>query len=243
MTWIGRGFLWLLAVLALIILVRDLIHDPRLFIQIVISGLQLGFVYALIALGYTMVYGIVRLINFAHGDVFMVGSFVSFYAVTRFALPRVLSVLAVYFVLALHYEWIHFLIHTRYPPRSARYRRLWRNHLLHHFKNEHYWYGVTRLGGDRVFGTAADPDRVPTSSTARSPGPAPARRVARDSARRGRLRAVRRGAPAAPPAAASAAAPAPSAAAPAPRAVAARRAGLRLARDAGGARPSRPPSP
>jgi len=63
-----------------------LVRDPRLFLQIVISGLQLGFVYALIALGYTMVYGIVKLINFAHGDVFMVGSFVSFYAVTRFQL-------------------------------------------------------------------------------------------------------------------------------------------------------------
>ena len=50
------------------------------------SGLQLGFVYALIALGYTMVYGIVRLINFAHGDVFMVGAFVSYYAVARFSL-------------------------------------------------------------------------------------------------------------------------------------------------------------
>ena len=49
-----------------------------------LSGLQLGFVYALIALGYTMVYGIVRLINFAHGDVFMVGAFVSYYAVSRF---------------------------------------------------------------------------------------------------------------------------------------------------------------
>jgi branched-chain amino acid transport system permease protein len=86
MAWIGQGFLGLLAALALFILARDLIRDPQLFIQIVISGLQLGFVYALIALGYTMVYGIVKLINFAHGDVFMVGSFVSFYAVTRFQL-------------------------------------------------------------------------------------------------------------------------------------------------------------
>ena len=86
MAWIGQSFLLLLALLALIILARDLIRDPQLFIQIVISGLQLGFVYALIALGYTMVYGIVKLINFAHGDVFMVGSFVSFYAVTRFQL-------------------------------------------------------------------------------------------------------------------------------------------------------------
>jgi len=86
MAWIGQGFLGLLGVLVLFVLVRALMHDPALFAQIVISGLQLGFVYALIALGYTMVYGIVRLINFAHGDVFMVGSFVSFYAVTRFQL-------------------------------------------------------------------------------------------------------------------------------------------------------------
>jgi sterol desaturase/sphingolipid hydroxylase (fatty acid hydroxylase superfamily) len=91
------------------------------------------------------------------------------------SLPRALSVLAVYFALALHYEWIHFLIHTRYPPRRALYRRVWRNHLLHHFKNEHYWFGVTMLGGDRLFGTAADPDRVPTSPTARSLGVGPAR--------------------------------------------------------------------
>jgi sterol desaturase/sphingolipid hydroxylase (fatty acid hydroxylase superfamily) len=90
------------------------------------------------------------------------------------SLPRTLSVLAVYFALALNYEWIHFLIHTRYPPRHALYRRLWRNHLLHHFKNEHYWYGVTMLGGDRLLGTAADPDRVPTSPTARTLGVDPA---------------------------------------------------------------------
>ena len=55
--------------------------NPTLFAQFVVDGLRLGFVYALIALGYTMVYGIVRLINFAHGDVFMVGAFTSFYAI------------------------------------------------------------------------------------------------------------------------------------------------------------------
>ncbi len=52
------------------------------FIQQLVNGLSLGSIYALIALGYTMVYGIVKLINFAHGDVFMVGSFVGFYAIT-----------------------------------------------------------------------------------------------------------------------------------------------------------------
>jgi branched-chain amino acid transport system permease protein len=56
------------------------------FFQQVLNGLQLGFVYALIALGYTMVYGIVRLINFAHGDVFMVGAFLAYYAISYFRL-------------------------------------------------------------------------------------------------------------------------------------------------------------
>src|SRR5512143_2347755 len=87
LAWIGQGFLGLLALAAVVILSRDLVRDPRLFLQIVISGLQLGFVYALIALGYTMVYGIVRLINFAHGDVFMVGAFLAFYAVEKYHLP------------------------------------------------------------------------------------------------------------------------------------------------------------
>ena len=76
----------ILAALAIIVLARNLFTNPQLFAQIVLSGLQLGFVYALIALGYTMVYGIVRLINFAHGDVFMAGAFVSFFSVTRFQL-------------------------------------------------------------------------------------------------------------------------------------------------------------
>ncbi|MGQ9766266.1 MAG: branched-chain amino acid ABC transporter permease [Anaerolineae bacterium] len=70
----------------LFILGRALINNPVLFLQNLIDGLKLGFVYALIALGYTMVYGIVKLINFAHGDVFMVGAFVSYYTVARFGL-------------------------------------------------------------------------------------------------------------------------------------------------------------
>jgi branched-chain amino acid transport system permease protein len=57
------------------------------FLQQLINGLQLGFVYALIALGYTMVYGIVRLINFAHGDVFMVGAYLGYYGIVYFKLP------------------------------------------------------------------------------------------------------------------------------------------------------------
>jgi branched-chain amino acid transport system permease protein len=52
------------------------------FIQQLINGLSLGSIYALIAVGYTMVYGVLQLINFAHGDVFMVGAMVALYAVT-----------------------------------------------------------------------------------------------------------------------------------------------------------------
>jgi branched-chain amino acid transport system permease protein len=74
---LGAGILW-----GLVSLVR--VNGPVFFIQAVVDGLKLGFVYALIALGYTMVYGIVRLINFAHGDVFMVGAFTSFFAITRY---------------------------------------------------------------------------------------------------------------------------------------------------------------
>lgn len=54
------------------------------FIQQLINGLTLGSVYALIALGYTMVYGIIKLLNFAHGDIFMVGSFISYYLISSF---------------------------------------------------------------------------------------------------------------------------------------------------------------
>ena len=48
------------------------------FIQYTVDGLTLGSVYALIALGYTLVYGVLKLLNFAHGDVFMVGTFVGY---------------------------------------------------------------------------------------------------------------------------------------------------------------------
>ena len=50
------------------------------FLQQLVNGITWGSVYALIALGYTMVYGILRLINFAHGDVFMLGAFFAYYA-------------------------------------------------------------------------------------------------------------------------------------------------------------------
>ncbi|MBQ0138249.1 MAG: branched-chain amino acid ABC transporter permease [Kurthia sp.] len=56
------------------------------WLQQLVNGISLGSIYALIALGYTMVYGIIKLINFAHGDVFMIGAFVGFYAISSWGL-------------------------------------------------------------------------------------------------------------------------------------------------------------
>ena len=58
-----------------------------LFLQYLTNALSLGSLYALIAIGYTMVYGILRLINFAHGDVFMLGGYIAFYCVSLFVMP------------------------------------------------------------------------------------------------------------------------------------------------------------
>ena len=57
------------------------------FLNFLISGISLGSIYAIIALGYTMVYGIAKMLNFAHGDVIMVGAYICFFAVSRFELP------------------------------------------------------------------------------------------------------------------------------------------------------------
>lgn len=62
------------------------------FLSYVISGISLGSVYAIIALGYTMVYGIAKMLNFAHGDVIMVGAYISFCAVSYLGLPPLVSV-------------------------------------------------------------------------------------------------------------------------------------------------------
>lgn len=67
------------------------------------------------------------------------------------------------------YEWTHYLIHSDYRPRSVAYKAIWRNHRLHHYKNEHYWFTVTSAGtADRVLGTYPDAVNVTTSRTAKN---------------------------------------------------------------------------
>ena len=63
------------------------------FLNHLINGISLGSVYAIIALGYTMVYGIAKMLNFAHGDVIMVGAYICFFAVASYNLPPVVGVL------------------------------------------------------------------------------------------------------------------------------------------------------
>ena len=71
------------------------------YLQYLINGISIGSVYAIIALGYTMVYGIAKMLNFAHGDVIMVGAYVSFCVTNYLGLPSWLSIIAAVIVCTL----------------------------------------------------------------------------------------------------------------------------------------------
>jgi len=71
-----------------------------MFVQHALNGLTLGSLYALIAIGYTMVYGILRLINFAHSEIFMLGAYFVFWGITLFYLPWVLAMVGAVIVTA-----------------------------------------------------------------------------------------------------------------------------------------------
>ena len=79
-------FAAILVGLLLVWLIVNLAKDPADFMTVFFIGLTNGAVYALVALGYTLVYGILELINFAHGDVFMLGGMISATILTAFNL-------------------------------------------------------------------------------------------------------------------------------------------------------------
>ncbi|MGQ9556766.1 MAG: branched-chain amino acid ABC transporter permease [Desulfurispora sp.] len=87
----------------------------------IINGLQLGLMYALIALGYTMVYGVVKLINFAHGDVFMVGAFIGYFGFQHWGLPLPVAILNAVVVCAILGVTIERIAYRplRYAPKIA----------------------------------------------------------------------------------------------------------------------------
>ena len=93
-------------------------------------------------------------------------------AVALFALPTVasaLSLLVSVYAIMFGYEWTHYLIHSDYRPKTRAYKAVWRNHRLHHYKNEHYWFTVTSAGtADRLFGTYPDPQTVASSKTVKA---------------------------------------------------------------------------
>ena len=64
------------------------------FITNLINGLSLGSIYAIIAIGYTMVYGIAKMLNFAHGDIIMVGAYIAFTIITTLSLPTAIGMIA-----------------------------------------------------------------------------------------------------------------------------------------------------
>jgi branched-chain amino acid transport system permease protein len=87
-TWI---FFSIGALIVVVLLLPRAVHDPTLFLQLLFFGLASGAIYALIAIGYTMVYGIIELINFAHGDVFTLGAFISLTFIPIFGLVEGVS--------------------------------------------------------------------------------------------------------------------------------------------------------
>ena len=83
---------------------------------------------------------------------------------------QALSGILISFSLLMLYEWTHFLIHSRYRPKSRLYRYVWRAHRLHHYRNERYWFGVTVHLADHLFGKFPEKNAVPVSATARTLG-------------------------------------------------------------------------
>jgi hypothetical protein len=75
-----------------------------------------------------------------------------------------LTVLAVYSVLALHYEWVHYLSHISWCPTNKYYKRRVLEHRLHHFKSEQHWWGVSMGLGDVILGTAPRPSDISVSA-------------------------------------------------------------------------------
>lgn len=93
-------------------------------------------------------------------------------AATLAGLPagRALTWMTASYAMLFVYEWTHFLIHSTYRPRHALYRYVWRAHRNHHFRNEHYWFGVTMHVADHVLGTFPEKHAVEVSPTARTLG-------------------------------------------------------------------------
>ena len=103
MRWINILLGLAVAGIILAFAVKELMYDPVYFLELFLGGLTRGSIYALIALGYTMVYGIIQLINFAHGEIYMIGAMTAMIVATvlnYFGFPSaVIAILAVVFAI------------------------------------------------------------------------------------------------------------------------------------------------
>jgi branched-chain amino acid transport system permease protein len=157
--WSLRSVVWLIyAALAFGILwgVTYIVqlNGPTYFFQALLDGIRLGFVYALIALGYTLVYGIVSLINFAHGDVFMVGSFASFYAITQYGwgfIPAILFAMIICTVLNVVIERVAYKPLREAPRIAALITAIGVSFFLEYFTALRWVFGADFITYQRPF--------------------------------------------------------------------------------------------
>lgn len=92
----------------------------------------------------------------------MAGAWLLLFGPTRAAVTG----MAAYSTMTLFYEWTHFIVHTNVKPKTAYGARVRKNHRLHHFRHENYWFAFTLPLVDRLFGTDPDPDAIAKSPTA-----------------------------------------------------------------------------
>lgn len=85
-------------------------------------------------------------------------------------LALMLTGASAYALAAVVYEWTHYICHAHYVPKGAYYRRIWKNHRLHHFKNEHHWFAFTVPHVDAWMGTDPPVASVENSETVRTLG-------------------------------------------------------------------------
>jgi len=85
-------------------------------------------------------------------------------------LSLALSGIIAYTIASIMYEWIHFFAHIPYRPKSRWMKTIQKNHLAHHFKNEHYWHAFTIPAIDKLMGTGPDPKHTQRSPTCRTLG-------------------------------------------------------------------------
>ena len=150
--WAIYGALGIAIIWGIVALVR--MNGPVFFLQSVVDGLRLGFVYALIALGYTMVYGIVRLINFAHADVFMVGAFASFYAISEYQwgfVPAILLAMIVCTILNVVIERVAYKPLRNAPRIAALITAIGVSFFLEYFTALKFVFGADYITYQRPF--------------------------------------------------------------------------------------------